>query len=230
VTINEDDSNTPSLLNATTGAVLSEGGDLSARLDGDSATVFHRRVVPGNNQLTRYSLATNAVAVGQTAAGTDAALDHRARWQRRALRASCSTEQPETRTMPRQAIIAVTSDGRLALSATGVYDVAPGAAWARFRHDIGPRPRAGRHEGIPVQRRRHHHRRPGRVLTIPLWLRSTLELRKASLRECEAGSEGARGEVCGLRTCRVFHGEIDLTKRPLPTDRSVDTRRNPRRH
>jgi DNA-binding beta-propeller fold protein YncE len=135
VTIDEDQWTIPSLLDATTGAVLSEGSmayDSALSASADGATVFVGEADSTGGNATRYSLASGAlVATGHTARGFY-------------LPARSITALPDgsgvyyagslldgndlgfQRYTLNETIVAVSPDGRRALSSTGVYDVATG--------------------------------------------------------------------------------------------------------
>lgn len=135
VTINNDQWTTPSLLDAATGAVLSEvdlvyEGAVSATRDG--ATVFIGESSLSSSRATRYSVSTGQfVATGHNGAfyfaprSITALPDGSGAYYAGYLLdgSDLSVERYETP----EAIVAVTGDGRLALSLRHVFDVATGA-------------------------------------------------------------------------------------------------------
>jgi cysteine-rich repeat protein len=137
VTIDWYQGTTPSLLDAATGAVLSEGGAsyfgaLSATADG--ATIFVGDGGSSGGNVTRYSVATDTmIDAGHTRDGEyfptrsiTALPDGSGVYYADVLLDGADLEVE--RYALHQPIVAVSPDGRRALSATTVYDVATGRA------------------------------------------------------------------------------------------------------
>jgi cysteine-rich repeat protein/YVTN family beta-propeller protein len=135
VTIDEDQWTIPSLLDATTGAVLSEGSmayDSALSATADGTTVFVGEADSTGGNATRYSVVTGAlVATGHTPHGfyfparSIAALpDGTGVYYAGVL--LDGNDLGVQRYTVNEKIVAVSPDGRRALSSTGVYDVATG--------------------------------------------------------------------------------------------------------
>jgi len=134
VTINNDQWNTPSLLDARTGAVLSEASwvyQAAITTTADRATVFVGESGTSGGHVTRYSVATDQLVATRTGGGfyfparsITAVSDGSAVYYDGYLveATDLSTERYEIM----ESILAVSSDRRLALSSTHVFDVATG--------------------------------------------------------------------------------------------------------
>jgi len=127
--------NTPTLVDARSGAVLSQaamvaGGEVAASADGSTVFLGESNVSPGT--MHRYSLATGRLVATQSLFGLEGRLDpvvvvpdgSRVFYAAHALDGRDLTVAPFSFDGP---ILAVSPDGRRAVSALSVYDVATGS-------------------------------------------------------------------------------------------------------